>query len=108
MITVTEIAKAQIKKMLEKKEPGRTALRMGVRGGGCSGLSYTLDFDNNISDLDKTFDLAEGIKIVIDPKSFGYLDGTELDFTHDLIDGGFRFNNPNARRSCGCNTSFQV
>lgn len=108
MVTATDIAKSQIRRMLAEHDLSDSALRMGVRGGGCSGLSYTLGFDTEISETDSVFEVAEGLRIVVDPKSLRYLDGTELDFTHDLIDGGFKFNNPNAKRSCGCNTSFHA
>lgn len=82
-------------------------LRVSVKGGGCSGLSYNLDFDNEANKGDQFFE-DQGIKIALDMKSFLYLAGTELDFTDGLNGKGFNFNNPNASRSCGCGESFSV
>ncbi len=82
-------------------------LRVGVVGGGCSGLSYKLDFDNEIKPMDQVFE-DKGIKIVTDLKSFLYLVNTELEFSDGLNGKGFYFNNPNASRSCGCGDSFAV
>ena len=108
MIKVTETAKDEVKRMFSEHDLQDSVLRMGVRGGGCSGLSYTLGFDKEVSEYDSVFEVEEGVKVVVDMKSFLYLKGTELDFTTDLIGGGFKFNNPNARKSCGCGSSFQV
>lgn len=107
MITVTEVAAKEVKRLLDENELKDAVLRMGVQGGGCSGLSYTLGFDEQVSENDQVFDI-DGVKIVVDMKSYLYLDGTELDYTTDLLGGGFRFNNPNASRSCGCGSSFTV
>jgi len=82
-------------------------LRVGVVGGGCSGLSYQMDFDNEVKPMDQVFE-HNGIKIVTDLKSFLYLVNTELDFSDGLNGKGFYFNNPNASRSCGCGESFAV
>lgn len=82
-------------------------LRVGVVGGGCSGLSYKLDFDNEVKPMDQVFE-DKGIKIVTDLKSFLYLVNTELEFSDGLNGKGFYFNNPNASRSCGCGESFAV
>ena len=82
-------------------------LRVGVVGGGCSGLSYKLDFDNEVKPMDQVFE-DKGLKIVTDLKSFLYLVNTELDFSDGLNGKGFYFNNPNASRSCGCGESFAV
>jgi iron-sulfur cluster assembly protein len=82
-------------------------LRVGVVGGGCSGLSYKLDFDNEVKPMDQVFE-DNGIKVVTDLKSFLYLVNTELDFSDGLNGKGFYFNNPNASRSCGCGESFAV
>ena len=82
-------------------------LRVGVVGGGCSGLSYKMDFDNEIKPMDQVFE-DKGIKIVTDLKSFLYLVNTELEFSDGLNGKGFYFNNPNASRSCGCGESFSV
>lgn len=82
-------------------------LRVGVVGGGCSGLSYKLDFDNEVKPMDQVFE-DKGVKIVTDLKSFLYLVNTELEFSDGLNGKGFYFNNPNASRSCGCGESFAV
>lgn len=108
MITVTDTAKSEVKRLIQEHDLNDSVLRMGVRGGGCSGLSYTLGFDKEVSEYDTVIDLDEGIRLVVDMKSYLYLKGTELDYTSDLLGGGFKFNNPNARKSCGCGSSFQV
>lgn len=108
MITVTENAKNHaIELMREENRPEGTFIRVGVEGGGCSGLSYKLEFDNQMKDGDQTFE-DKGIKIVVDRKSFLYLVGTELEYTGGLNGKGFVFNNPNASRTCGCGESFSV
>jgi len=108
MINVTERAKSKLDVLLQ--EEGRDNsyfVRVGVEGGGCSGLSYKLGFDNALKPEDKLFE-DKGVKIVVDKKSFLYLVGTELDFTDGLNGKGFAFNNPNASRTCGCGESFAV
>ena len=100
-IYVSEKAKKKVHQLME--EAGVT----GVVGGGCSGLSYKLDFDNEIKPMDQVFE-DNGIKVVTDLKSFLYLVNTELDFSDGLNGKGFYFNNPNASRSCGCGESFAV
>jgi iron-sulfur cluster assembly protein len=108
MITVTERAKSKaLNIMQEEHKPVDAFIRVGVEGGGCSGLTYKLEFDNVIRPDDKVFE-DKGIKIVCDRKSFLYLVGTELDFTDGLNGKGFEFNNPNASRTCGCGESFSV
>jgi iron-sulfur cluster assembly protein len=108
MITVTENAKNHaIQLMKNENRPSGTFIRVGVEGGGCSGLSYKLEFDNNLKDGDQSFE-DKGIKIVVDRKSFLYLVGTELEYTGGLNGKGFVFNNPNASRTCGCGESFSV
>ena len=108
MITVTEIAKQKaIFLMQEENKPADSFIRVGVEGGGCSGLTYKLEFDNKLNDGDKVFE-DKGIKIVCDRKSFLYLVGTELDFSDGLNGKGFQFRNPNATRTCGCGESFSV
>jgi len=109
-IYVTDKARARV--LALKEEAGITGddayfLRVGVVGGGCSGLSYKLDFDNEIKPMDQVFE-DNGVKIVTDLKSFLYLVNTELDFSDGLNGKGFHFNNPNASRSCGCGDSFAV
>ena len=108
MITVTELAKEKaIILMQEEKKPADSFIRVGVEGGGCSGLTYKLEFDNAMREGDKVFE-DKGIKIVCDRKSFLYLVGTELDFSDGLNGKGFQFRNPNASRTCGCGESFSV
>lgn len=103
--------KARQKVMSLMNEAGRNLdeyfLRVGVAGGGCSGLTYQMDFDNQSKPMDQVFD-AGGLKVVCDLKSFLYLVNTELDFSDGLNGKGFHFNNPNATRTCGCGESFAV
>jgi iron-sulfur cluster assembly protein len=108
MITVSNEAKQHaINLMKEENRPADSFIRVGVEGGGCSGLSYKLEFDNVVKDGDQMFE-DKGIKIVVDRKSFLYLVGTELQYTGGLNGKGFVFNNPNASRTCGCGESFSV
>lgn len=108
MITVTEKAKSKaISLMQAENKPADAFIRVGVEGGGCSGLTYMLVFDTELKPEDKVFE-DKGIKIVCDRKSFLYLVGTELDYTDGLNGKGFQFNNPNASRTCGCGESFAV
>lgn len=108
MITITDKAKDKIDHLMQDSEMGSDYfLRVSVKGGGCSGLSYNLDFDNEEQKGDQFFE-DRGIKIALDMKSFLYLAGTELDFTDGLNGKGFNFVNPNASRTCGCGESFSV
>jgi iron-sulfur cluster assembly protein len=108
MLTVTEKAKNKaIELMKQENKPADAFIRVGVDGGGCSGLTYKLEFDNVTLPGDKVFE-DKGMKIVCDKKSFLYLIGTELDFTDGLNGKGFQFHNPNASRTCGCGESFAV
>lgn len=108
MITVSEKAKKKLDELrVESQLDAAYMLRVGVVGGGCSGLSYNLDFDNEQKPGDQLFE-DNGWKILVDMKSFLYLCGTELDFSDGLNGKGFAFNNPNASRSCGCGESFAV
>jgi iron-sulfur cluster assembly protein len=108
MITVTEKAKQKaIELMSNENRPEGSFIRVGVEGGGCSGLTYKLEFDNQMKADDKVFE-DKGMKIVCDRKSFLYLVGTELEFSDGLNGKGFVFMNPNASRTCGCGESFSV
>lgn len=109
IITVTDSAKKQLQHLMEKEKLDISTyfLRVGVKGGGCSGLSYELGFDNNKDDSDNLIE-TEPIKILVDKKSFLYLFGTELDFSDGLNGKGFQFINPNASRTCGCGESFAI
>lgn len=107
MITVTDSAKKQALRLMEDEGQDGYFIRVGVEGGGCSGLMYQLDFDNQESENDKSFE-DNGIKVVVDKKSFLYLVGTTLDFSGGLNGKGFVFVNPNADRTCGCGESFSI
>ena len=106
MIQLTPSAISEAKRLLEKQGKSSAHLRIGVQGGGCSGLSYKLVFDETrAGDHVQEF---EGLKVAIDPKSDIYLDGTTLDFVDGLEGRGFKFLNPQAKKSCGCGESFSV
>ena len=107
MISLTEKAIAKIKALMQEQRMESGGLRVGVIGGGCSGLSYKLDFDKEARPHDKVLEV-EGIKVFVDPKSFLYLNGMTLDFSEGLSGRGFVFFNPNATRVCGCGSSFSV
>ena len=107
MIKVSESAKAQAQKLMQEQNLSNAFIRVGVKGGGCSGLTYIMDFDTELKDEDKVFE-DNGIKIVVDKKSFLYLVGTELNYLGGLNGKGFEFINPNANRTCGCGESFSI
>ena len=108
-ITLTEKAAEEVKRIMQEKEFGdETVLRVSVAGGGCSGFSYALGFDNSYDvKLDSRYEM-HGIPMVVDKKSALYLDGTTLDFYDGIERRGFTFNNPNAVKTCGCGNSFQA
>ena len=107
-VVITPRAAQEIRKIKSDNSiPETHALRLGVKGGGCSGMSYVLAFDEKPRQGDKVFQI-EGITVYIDPKSLFYLSGTNLDFSDGLNGKGFVFNNPNAARTCGCGNSFGV
>ncbi len=107
-ITITDKAVSEIKKIMdENKVPSEFGLRIGVKGGGCSGLTYTLGFDPSTRDGDTVIENS-GVKLFVDGKSLFYLSGTQLDYSNGLNGKGFIFNNPNATKSCGCGESFSV
>ena len=108
MITVTDSARDYALKLIqEENKPEGTFIRVGVEGGGCSGLSYKLEFDHIAKEGDQTFE-DKGVKIVCDKKSFLYLVGTQLEYSGGINGKGFIFQNPNASRTCGCGESFSV
>jgi iron-sulfur cluster assembly protein len=108
MIKVSQSAKDQVAKlMVEEGHSADAFVRVGVDGGGCSGLMYKLEFDTTIHEGDQVFE-DNGVKVVVDRKSFLYLVGTELEYTGGLNGKGFVFNNPNASRTCGCGESFSI
>lgn len=108
MVTVTDKAKSKVEQLMSENELDKSYfLRVSVQGGGCSGLSYKMDFDNEEKSGDQFFE-DQGIRLALDMKSFLYLAGTELDFSDGLNGKGFNFINPNASRTCGCGESFSV
>jgi iron-sulfur cluster assembly protein len=109
-ITLTELAAKQIKDIIQQQNlpAEQTRLRVGVKGGGCSGFSYMLDLtEESATDSDEEME-SHGVPILIDSKSLLYLDGTEIDFKEDVMQSGFVFKNPNATSTCGCGSSFQA
>ncbi|HCK4464740.1 TPA: iron-sulfur cluster assembly protein IscA [Pseudomonas aeruginosa] len=105
-ISMTEAAAKHVQRSLEGRGRGE-GIRLGVRTTGCSGLAYVLEFVDELAAEDLVFE-SHGVKVIIDPKSLVYLDGTELDFTREGLNEGFKFNNPNVRGECGCGESFNV
>jgi iron-sulfur cluster assembly protein len=106
-LALTEKANQHVKKLMEDQNLHGVFLRMGVKGGGCSGLSYSLEFDSELGPHDKKFDV-DGVQIVCDAKSYLYLNGVTLDYVTEGLQGGFTFINPQAKSSCGCGTSFSA
>ncbi|HEY5125540.1 MAG TPA: iron-sulfur cluster insertion protein ErpA [Ignavibacteria bacterium] len=107
-INVTEKAVKEIKRIMQENNiPENFGLRVGVKGGGCSGLSYSLGFDSDIKPTDNIIE-KDGLNIYVDMKSFLYLSGTEIDYSDGLNGKGFVFNNPNAQKTCGCGSSFSA
>ena len=106
MIEISEAAAHQIRRLMTKQGIEDGGLRVGVKGGGCSGLSYTFAWEKQARLGDEVFDGPEGSKIFVDKKSLLYLNGTVLDYDTNLISKGFVFNNPNAKATCGCGSSF--
>ena len=107
MIQVTERALGRIRQVFVKQGVEGGGLRLGVQGGGCSGMSYLIRFEPKQRPSDRVFDF-EGVKVFVDPKSLIYLEGMTLDYKESLMQSGFVFENPNAKKSCGCGTSFSA
>ena len=107
MFQVTEVAAREIQTLMNQYNNPELALRVRVVAGGCSGFSYDLAFDDQVQESDKIFD-SNGVKVVIDERSFSHLDGTQLDFVDTMLGRGFTFSNPNAKSSCGCGSSFST
>ena len=106
MIHLTESAAKEIKKIREEENlDPNIPIRIGIKGGGCSGFTYTFEFDATKGRFDLEFE-SQGIAILVDKKSHIYIDGTEVDWSYSLMDRGLRFTNPSAKGSCGCGTSF--
>ena len=108
MITLTPTATQEVKRLVEKEQKPNLGLRIGIKGGGCSGMTYVLSIDEATPKQYDTVFEQDGIKVLIDAKSHLYLDGTTIDFKSALMGGGFEFQNPLAKKSCGCGTSFNV
>ncbi len=105
-VLLTERAADHIRKFLDQRGKG-VGIRLGVKPSGCSGMSYVLEFVDETQDEDQVFE-GHGVKVIVDPKSMLYLDGTELDFVREGLNEGFKFNNPNVKDACGCGESFNV
>lgn len=105
-ITITEAAANHVQKFLANRGKG-LGIRLAVKPSGCSGMSYVLEFVDEMQNEDQVFE-GHGVKVIIDNKSLLYLDGTELDFTREGLNEGFKFNNPNVKDACGCGESFNV
>jgi iron-sulfur cluster assembly protein len=105
-VQLTDRAAEHVKRYMEKRGKG-VGLRLGVRTTGCSGLAYKIEFADEVKPEDNTFE-SNGVRVLIDPKSLAYLDGTELDFVREGLNEGFKFNNPNEKDRCGCGESFNV
>ena len=108
-VVLTETAAREIRTIIQQQEldVAKVRLRVGVKGGGCSGFSYVLDLTESHRDSDEEFE-QHGIKVICDPKSNIYLEGTQLDFKDEIMGRGFVFNNPNATHTCGCGSSFSA
>jgi iron-sulfur cluster assembly protein len=105
-VTLTDRAAEHVQRYMQKRGKG-VGLRLGVKTTGCSGLAYKLEFADEIRPEDQAFE-CNGVRVLIDPKSLAYLDGTELDYVREGLNEGFKFNNPNEKDRCGCGESFNV
>ena len=106
-LQVTTKAVEKVKEILGRQEPRPKGLRVSVVGGGCSGFSYQMNFENESNGIDKVFDF-EGLHVFVDQASLMYLDGTKIDYVETLEGAGFKFENPNVKTTCGCGSSFSV
>jgi len=105
-ISLTDSAATHVKSYLDKRGKG-VGVRLGVKTTGCSGMAYTIEFADQVENEDQVFE-DKGVKVIVDPKSMVYLSGTELDFTREGLNEGFKFTNPNEKERCGCGESFSV
>jgi iron-sulfur cluster assembly protein len=107
MVQLTEVAAGKVKEIMAQQNPAPTALRVAVVGGGCSGFSYHMAFDNQENPSDNVYEF-EGVKLYVDQMSEMYLEGVQIDYIETLEGAGFKFNNPNVKSTCGCGSSFTV
>jgi iron-sulfur cluster insertion protein len=107
MITITPVAVERMKNILAAMNPAPAAIRIGVRGGGCSGLNYAMEFENEKGMMDKSFEF-DGLTVLVDATSAMYLDGVTIDYLERLDESGFKFENPNVKTTCGCGSSFSI
>lgn len=107
MITITDKAALKVKEIAEQENLDGQGLRLRVMGGGCAGFSYDLYFEDKVGEMDEQFE-SNGVKLYVDPMSYQYLEGTEIDYVEGLHGAGFKFNNPNSKGSCGCGSSFSA
>jgi iron-sulfur cluster assembly accessory protein len=106
-LSLTDTAIAKVKEIMAQQNPVPAGLRVGVVGGGCSGFSYSMSFENGAGLMDKTFDF-DGLKVYVDATSLMYLKGVSVDYVETLEGAGFKFDNPNVKSTCGCGSSFSV
>ncbi|HEU5022781.1 MAG TPA: iron-sulfur cluster assembly accessory protein [Bryobacteraceae bacterium] len=107
MVNLTETAVTKVREILDTQEPKPAGLRISVVGGGCSGFSYSMAFENTPGMLDKTYNY-DGLKVFVDQASLLYLEGAEVDYVETIEGSGFKFNNPNVKSTCGCGSSFNA
>ncbi len=106
-LELTSTAVTKVKEIMAQQDPQPLGLRLSVVGGGCSGFSYQMNFENQTNGIDKTFDF-DGLKVLVDHASLMYLKGTKVDYVETLEGSGFKFENPNVKSTCGCGSSFSV
>jgi iron-sulfur cluster assembly accessory protein len=106
-LTLTPTALGKVREIMAQQNPVPAGLRIGVVGGGCSGFSYSMSFENNAGMMDKTFNF-DGLKVYVDATSIMYLNGCVVDYVETLEGAGFKFENPNVKSTCGCGSSFSV
>ncbi len=107
MVQLTEVAAGKVKEIMAQQNPAPSALRVAVVGGGCSGFSYHMAFDNQENPSDNVYQ-CDGVRLLVDQMSEMYLDGVQIDYIETLEGAGFKFNNPNVKSTCGCGSSFTV
>ena len=107
MLNLTDTAVTKVRDIIAQQNPQPAGLRISIVGGGCSGFSYQMNFDNNSGVMDKVYDFT-GLKVFVDQASLLYLDGVEIDYIETMEGAGFKFNNPNVKSTCGCGSSFSV